>query len=156
MLAEEMGSGVFWLQSVVCCVLLTEMLALQALSFSKSQRIASAFLHGGARQSRELRQFATSFKERDVFRWMRLPWEALSVTIPVWSTSKETRDKQCPVQDHACIFCHWLHISYWYGFMTAAHLGSSTKWQPWFCPPTSYTSFVFVVWSNNACLAMVV
>ena len=97
MLAEEMGRGApqlhlangqkhAWVYG--SCVS-----AIEAVSFRKSQRLAQAFAKSGAQPSRELTQLANSWKERDLFKWMKLPFEPVRVVLPLYSTSAETEDK---------------------------------------------------------------
>ncbi|CAE7301518.1 unnamed protein product [Symbiodinium sp. CCMP2592] len=89
-----------------------ETLDLDAIPVAETSRIASAFRRDGA-SGFALSQMASSERERDFFRWMKLPIQPLLVDLPVWSNTKERKDKQlifektafCLPSDVLCELC---------------------------------------------------
>ncbi|CAE7526378.1 unnamed protein product, partial [Symbiodinium sp. CCMP2592] len=83
-----------------------------AIPVAEKSRIASAFRRDGA-SGLALSQMASSERERDFFRWMKLPIQPLLVDLPVWSNTKERKDKQlifektafCLPSDVLCELC---------------------------------------------------
>ncbi|CAE7768449.1 unnamed protein product, partial [Symbiodinium microadriaticum] len=46
---------------------------------------------------------ASSERERDFFRWLKLPIQPLMVDLPVWSNTKERKDRQLILEKTAVI-----------------------------------------------------
>ena len=74
----------------------------EAIPVAETSRIASAFRRDGA-SGRALAQMASSERERDFFRWLKLPIQPLVVDLPVWSNTKERKDKQLILEKTAVI-----------------------------------------------------
>ena len=74
----------------------------KGIPVAESSRIASAFQRDGA-SGRALAQMASSERERDFFRWLKLPIQPLMVDLPVWSNTKERKDRQLILEKTAVI-----------------------------------------------------
>ncbi|CAE7454357.1 unnamed protein product [Symbiodinium sp. CCMP2592] len=92
--------------------LLAQRMGAGAIPVAETSRIASAFRRDGA-SGLALSQMASSERERDFFRWVKLPIQPLLVDLPVWSNTKERKDKQlifektafCLPSDVLCELC---------------------------------------------------